>query len=186
MKVPIEISARHFHATSDDYRKLFGDLEPKIVRQLSQKGQFASDKIATLETKGDIDLDVRFLGPFRKVTQVEITKTEAHELKIDPPIEESNVKHDAALATLVGSNGKVKAKMVIIAERHLHINSEKAFELGLKDGQFVSVSIPGDRATIFEKIIVRVNDFFTFDVHLDTDEANAADIESGTMGELII
>lgn len=191
MKVPVEISARHFHATEADYRVLFGDDEPKIVKELSQKGQFASDKEADLII-GDKKIDLRFLGPYRQMTQIEITMTDAHYLETKPPVAEC-VCHNkkgycdpGVEATLRGPKGEIKKKMVIIAQRHLHINTKKATELGVCEDDLVKVAIGNERRTIFENVLCRVDDTFSFDVHLDTDEANAAGLSAADEGELII
>lgn len=190
MKVPIEVSAHHFHATRDDYEALFGQDEPRKVKELSQKGQFASDKIAYLESNGS-QIKLRFLGPFRKMTQVEITKTEAYQLKLETPVAECVCGKDqgncslGALATLVGPKGKIYKKMVITAQRHVHLSPEDAQKLEVKEGNFIKVAVGNQRRTVFEKVLCRVDPSFTLNVHLDTDEANAAGILNGEIGEII-
>jgi propanediol utilization protein len=194
MKVPIEISAHHFHATKADFLTLFGDCDPKVVKNLSQKGQFSSDKVAKAITDAG-EISLRFLGPFRKQTQVELTKTDTYKLKIDPPICESVCQNDeencqlsdqAAEITLSGPKGSFKKKVAILAQRHLHINSQKAKELGIKDKQMVRLGVGGPRSLTFNHILARVSPDFDFQVHLDTDEANAAGISNRDCGELFL
>jgi len=191
MNVPIEISARHFHATEKDYRTLFGDDEPKVVKELSQKGQFASDKEARLMV-GDQEVSVRFLGPYRHFTQVEITKTDSYKLKINPPVAEcicdtlDGIAASGAIATLKGPNGEITRDLVIVALRHLHINTKLAAELGIKADDYVRIAAGNERRIIFDKVLCRVNDMFTFDIHLDTDEANAAGVSPRDEAELLI
>jgi putative phosphotransacetylase len=191
MKIPVEVSARHFHASLEDYRTLFGDEEPKIVKELSQKGQFASDKEAKLIVGGQ-ELTVRFLGPYRKSTQVEITKTEAYKLKIDPPVTkcvcgaaDESAAH-GAMATLKGPVGEVSGEFVIIALRHLHINPTLAKELNLEADSYIKIAAGSERRLIFDKVLCRINENFTFDIHLDTDEANAAGVSNGDEAELLV
>lgn len=191
MNVPIEISARHFHATEEDYRTLFGDAEPNVVKELSQKGQFASDKEAKLVV-GDEELIVRFLGPYRHFTQVEITKTDAYKLKINPPVAEcicdtlDGVAASGAIATLKGPKGEITRDLVIVALRHLHLSTALASDLGIKADGYVRIAAGNERRIIFDKVLCRVNDDFTFDVHLDTDEANAAGLSPRDEAELLI
>jgi putative phosphotransacetylase len=194
MKVPIEISAHHFHATKADFLTLFGDCEPKIIKNLSQKGQFSSDKVAKAVTdSGEISL--RFLGPFREQTQVELTKTDAYKLKIDLPISESVCKINnegcqscgqGAEITLIGPIGSLRKKAAIAAKRHLHINDHKAEKLKIKNNQMLKLKVGGPRSLIFNQILARVSSEFDFQIHLDTDEANAAGISTGDYGELVL
>ena len=186
MLAPVEISARHFHSTEEDYRILFGDEDPKEIKSLSQKGQFASDKVVILQSaNSEKHLEVRLLGPFRDKTQVEISQTDAYALKINPPVEEFN-SGNGALVTLTGPNGKITKNLTIIAQRHLHIDPQTAEKLNIKDKQFISVKIGNKRSLILEKVLVRVNPKFVLSVHLDTDEGNAAGLIGESSGNLII
>jgi putative phosphotransacetylase len=38
---------------------------------------------------------------------------------------------------------------------------------------------------IFENVVIRVDDTFALDMHIDTEEANAAGLGAGARGELI-
>ncbi len=187
MKIKIEISARHAHLSKEDLERLFGPgYELKKIKDLSQKGEFASsDKITVKGPKGQ--LEVRVLGPVRKKTQVEITKTEARTLGIDPPVRISGDHSDTPGALLSGPAGSSEiASGVIIAKRHIHCSPEEAEERGLKDGQTVSVRCAGDRGITFHETQLRTRDIFVWHMHIDTDEANAAGVDmQNNEGEVI-
>ncbi len=186
MKVTVEISARHLHLTKEDYELLFGQSKPKVIKHLSQKGEFASDKIVEVSTDGKERLNTRFLGPFRDSTQVELTRTDAYKLSINPPLAECACKTIGSKMILFGPNGSIVRPAAIVSHRHLHISPEKAESLGLKEDGMVKVRISGARALTFENVLVRIDPAFHLDVHIDTDEANAAGISKTTVGELII
>lgn len=186
MKITVEISGRHIHLTKSDYELLFGQSKPKSIKTLSQKGEFASDKMVEISADGKERLNARFVGPFRDQTQVEITRTDAYLLSIDPPIMECTCGSNGTKIILFGPNGSIVRPAAIVSFRHLHIGTKKAKELELKNGDKVKVRIPGERALTLENILVRVDNNFTFDVHIDTDEGNAAGISKKTVAELII
>lgn len=187
MKVLVEISARHFHATHEDFQILFGDEKPSKIRMLSQKDQFASDKTAIVESKNGKQLEVRFLGPFRSTTQVEISKTDAYNLEIEPPIKECTRQDTGGeTITLIGPKGNFEKPVAIISERHLHIDPTTAEKIGILNKEFVKVRVGGERSVIFERVLVRVDESFSTSVHLDTDEGNAAGIKTPALGELVI
>ncbi len=188
MKIPIEISARHIHLSKPHAQVLFGaGHEFKVLKELSQPGQFAYvETVKLVGPKGEID-NVRYLGPFRARTQVEISETDARKLGIDPPFRRSGDLTGSAGVKIVGPKGEVDLKEgVIIALRHIHMDPITAEKLGVKDGDRVKVDVDGVRDLVFENVIVRVRDDFKLSMHLDTDEANAAGIdEENHFGELI-
>lgn len=187
MKVTVEVSARHFHASCDDYKILFGESKPLQIKMLSQTGQFASDKIAIAESDGKVQLEVRFLGPYRNTTQVELSLTDAYHLNIKPPIKEcTRQDHGGEEITLIGPNGRFKKPVAIVSERHLHIDPTTAERIGIINKEFVKVRVGAARSVIFDRVLVRVDESFKTAVHLDTDEGNAAGIETPALGELII
>lgn len=177
--IPIEVSARHVHFNQDDLEELFGEgFELTEMKVLSQKGEFASDTTVTIKTpKGKID-EVRVLGPCRKLTQVEISKTDAYELDLNPPMKECT-RCDGEMAqmiTICNGDRCLERAAAIVAHRHLHINDEKAKELGLKDGDTVAVEVAGERSLAFQNVLVRVAANFCLSMHIDIDEGNAAGI----------
>ena len=185
--VPVGISNRHVHLSQTDLETLFGkghQLTP--TKNLSQPGQFACEETVNLiGPKGTLS-KVRILGPVRNATQIEISKTDSFPLGVTPPVRDSGSISGSAGITIEGPKGRLEIKEgVIIAQRHLHLHSDEAKELGLKDKEWVSVKFEGDRGVIFNKVLVRVSPNFAKDLHLDTDEANAVGLKNGEMGTII-
>ncbi|HOJ78908.1 MAG TPA: phosphate propanoyltransferase [Bacillota bacterium] len=186
-KVPVGISNRHLHLSQADLEQLFGPgYQLKMMKPLSQPGQFAAEECVNLiGPKGRIN-KVRVLGPVRPQTQVEVSRTDSFVLGIDPPVRDSGAIENSAALTLEGPAGNVELKQgVIIAQRHLHLHTDEAAELGLKDKEIISVKFDGVRSVIFNNVLVRVHPNFAMDLHLDTDEANAAGLKNGDLGEII-
>lgn len=188
-KVPIEVSARHIHLTQDDLEKLFGlDCELKVFKKVSQPGQFACEEVVTVVSpKGKLD-NVRIIGPVRNHTQLEISATDAYLLGIKPLIRISgDLEGTNGGVKIVGPRGEIDLHQgVIIAERHLHIEPEKAKRLNLKHGQVISINTFGARPITFYDVAVRSRenvDELSF--MIDTDEANAAGLVGGEFGEMI-
>lgn len=184
--VPIAVSNRHAHLSEADVEKLFGKgyiLKP--VRQLSQPGQYICDeKITVVGPKGTIKR-IRVLGPPRKETQIEISKTDSYSLGIKPAIRMSGNIEGTPGGKLIGPNGTVElAKGIIISERHLHMSDEEASLFRVKNGEKVRVIKTGERGIIFDQVIVRAGDGHSLEVHIDTDEANAANISCGELLQL--
>ncbi len=185
----VEISARHIHLTNSDMEILLGK-EAKLnpVKELSQPGQFASDKkLTVVGPRGEIK-NVTILGPIRSETQVELSATDARTIGIDAPVRESGDINLSAGCTLIGQNGRIDIKQgVIIAKRHVHLTPSKAIELNVKDKDtvWVKVKSQNQREIIFGDVVIRVSDKFFPAMHLDTDEANAAGIKGQSIGEII-
>jgi putative phosphotransacetylase len=186
-KVPVGISNRHLHVSQTDLEKLFGEgYELKQSKPLSQPGQFAAEETVNLiGPKGTI-AKVRILGPVRPSTQIEISRTDSFALGIAPPVRDSGSISGTPGIVIEGPKGRVEVKEgVIIAQRHLHLHTDEASELGLKDKEWISVKFEGERGVIFNNVLVRVSPNFAKDLHLDTDEANAAALTNGTLGIII-
>ncbi|MBI4705302.1 MAG: acetate/propionate family kinase [Deltaproteobacteria bacterium] len=184
LPVPIEVSAHHVHLAQAEVEALFGpghQLKPRS--ELSQPGQFAcEEQVNLVGPKGRIDR-VRVLGPARKATQVEIAVTEQFKLGIVAPIRESGDVKGTPAVTLEGPAGKVALpEGVIAAMRHIHMAPEDALRYGVRDKYVVRVRVGGDRELIFGDVLVRVSPSYKLAMHLDTDEANAASIATGTPG----
>jgi putative phosphotransacetylase len=184
MKATIEISARHIHLDSDDLFTLFNVNTLPVRNQLSQKGEFASE--FTVEVVGPKNRlkKVRVLGPLRKYTQLEISRTDSFFLGLDAPLAHSGEGIGEAVR-VIGQKGEITKKIAMVAKRHFHCSTEFAKRHHLKSGMYVGMHIPGERSLILEKIFVRVADHFADTVHIDTDEANAADIHGISYGTLI-
>jgi acetate kinase len=182
--IPLSISAHHVHVNQADFEILFGKGETLTpVSDLSQPGQFAAaETVNLIGPKGSVN-KVRILGPFRKESQVEISRTEQFKLGIDAPIRDSGDIEGTPGIILEGTAGRVKLeKGVICAKRHIHSNTEEALALGLRDKDVVMVKVKGVRTLIFGDVFVRVHPEYKLDMHLDTDEANAAQITEGVLG----
>ena len=187
-KIPIEVSARHVHLSEKDMEKLFGKKEFKFSKKLSQPGQFVTNKKVDLVKNGIKLRDVDVLGPCRKQTQIEISKTESFYLGLKPPIRLSgNLKNTPGIELRNKSkNKKIKLKKgVIIAKRHLHISEKKAKKLNLKNNQEIKISVKGKSGLIFENVIARVSNNYKLAMHIDTDESNAAGISKKAFGKLV-
>lgn len=188
MKVKVEISARHLHITQEDLEELFGqDFKLTKLKELSQRGEFASEQTVTLVgDKGQID-NVRIVGPCRSHTQVEISRTDSFILGVKAPLRLSGKIEGSGKIKLVGPKGEVDLeKGVIVAKRHIHLSPEQANDWGVKNSQEVSVEIENERAVTFHKVEIRIQDNYQAVMHLDTDEANAAWVDGETVGEVII
>jgi acetate kinase len=182
--IPISTSAHHVHLSQEHFEILFGAGRTMTPRSdLSQPDQFAAVEMVNLiGPKGRIER-VRILGPARKESQVEISRTEQFKLGIDAPVRDSGDIEGTPGVTIEGEAGTVKlSKGVITAKRHIHISPQEALTLGLRDRDVVMVRIKGVRELIFGDVLVRVNPKYRMDMHLDTDEANAAQIAAGAVG----
>ena len=179
IKVEVEVSAHHVHLSRKDVDKLFGkNYELTVFHPLSQPGEFAENEKVSIKTKAGILENVRILGPIRDYTQVEISKTEAFKLKLNPVIRESGDLESTPGATLIGPKGQVALKQgVILAYRHIHASTLQAKKYNLKHGKLVKVRIPGPRALVFENVMVKVRDNYDWHMHIDTDEADAAGVD---------
>lgn len=174
----VEVSAHHIHVTQEHVEALFGKGHQLTKHSdLSQPGQYAcKEQLAIVGPKGKIER-VRILGPARKYTQVEIAMTEQFKLGIAPPIRESGDITDTPGCTLESSTGSVQIdRGVICALRHVHMSPEDALRYGVRDKSYVRVRITGDRELVFGDVLVRVDPNFKLAMHIDTDEANAANI----------
>lgn len=187
-KIPIGVSARHIHLSPEHIELLFGKgYELNVLKPLSQPGQFAAEEtVAVVGPKGRFD-KVRILGPARGITQLEISRTDTFALGIDAPVRLSGQIEGTPGVTIVGPKGEVTVdKGVIVAARHIHLHPDDAARMNVADGQVVSVRTEGERAVTFANVVCRVSDSFRLDMHIDTDEANAAGIKNGDFGILIV
>jgi len=180
----VEVSAHHIHLTQEHVEALFGKGHQLTKHaDLSQPGQYAcKEQLAIVGPKGRIER-VRVLGPARKYSQVEIAMTEQFKLGVHPPIRESGDIADTPGCTLEGTAGSVKLdRGVICAFRHVHMTPEDALRYGVRDKSIVRVRVAGDRELVFGDVLVRVDPSFALAMHIDTDEANAANLKTGAQG----
>jgi acetate kinase len=180
----VEVSAHHIHLTQEHVEALFGKGHQLTKHaDLSQPGQYAcKEQLAIVGPKGRIER-VRVLGPTRKYTQIEIAMTEQFKVGINPPIRESGDIAGSPGCTLEGTAGSIQIdKGVICALRHVHMTPADALRYGVRDKSVVRVRIGGDRELVFGDVLVRVDPNFALAMHIDTDEANAAHVQTGAQG----
>ena len=190
-KVLVETSARHVHLTKEQFKTLFGeDAELTVKKYLSQPGQFASEqKVNIVGPKKAIN-GVSILGPYRKAAQVEISLSDARTLGVSAPVRESGDIAGTPGIKIVNPLDETKFieinEGVIAAKRHIHATPAEALELGVNNGDIVSVKVnTKDRSLIFGDVVVRVRDDFSLAMHIDTDESNAAGCAGEVFGEIV-
>lgn len=174
-KIPIGVSNRHVHVTKEDLETLFGKgFQLTKKSDLKQPGQYASNETVIIRgPKGEFDR-VRILGPVRKQSQIEISKTDSFRLGIRPPIRESGDLSGTPGLEMIGPKGSVLLPQgAIIALRHIHMTPKQAAAMGVKDKDMVEVETFGERHGIFGEVLIRVSDQFSLEMHVDVDEANA-------------
>ena len=184
MKIPVGISNRHIHLEKEIYDLLF-DEEMTKRNDLNQPGEFASNQVLTIKTdKSKID-NVRILGPFRDYNQVEISKTDAYLLGINPPVRKSGETENSSSITLVSSKGEVSLdNAVIIAERHIHMTNDFANQNNFFNNQKLYIKIDGEKPGIIE-VKVKTSDMAFLELHLDTDDANAFLLKNNDEVEIV-
>ena len=186
--VPVGISNRHIHLTREHVDILFGKgYELTKLKDLSQLGQYACKEQLTLVGPSMRAIEgVRVLGPERKQSQVEISRTDSFVLKVKPPVRESGDVAGSAPVMIIGPKGAVQlTEGCIIANRHIHMSEEDGLKYGVKDGEYVDVEMGGERRSLFYDVQIRVSDKFRLEMHVDTDDANAAGISNGSKVKLI-
>ena len=158
MKVNVGVSNRHVHLKKQDLDILFGT-DLTIKNKINQPGQFACNEVVTIKTEKSEINNVRVLGPTRNYTQIEISKTDAYKLGINPPVRSSGCLENSEVVTIIGPKGSIKTNGCIIADRHLHITNEDGTEKESAEADF--------------------------EVHLDTDDANAFLLKNGDEVEIL-
>src|SRR5438874_5901453 len=184
----VNVSARHMHVTPADLEVLFGPgaMLTKL-KDLYQQGEFASEQLVTLVgPRQRIVPNVRILGPVRDYTQVELSYTDGVYLGIDLPLRISGNHEGTPGITILGPKGAITLnKGVIRAERHVHMSTQDMNHYGVKDGDYLKLKIDGPCGVTFDRMRVRYHPKVILEVHIDTDEGNACDLESATRMELI-
>jgi len=183
MQVPIiaNVSNRHVHLSKEDFEKLFGkDYQLEKIKGLMQPGEFASRATVTIKgAKSEIQ-KVRVLGPLRKATQVEVSRTDTFVLGINAPLKMSGDLKGAAPIIIIGPNGTINVNEgCIVAKRHVHMTTKDADFFNVKHGDIVKIKVEGERGLIFDNVVARVREDMALEYHVDTDEANAAGIKNG-------
>ena len=179
--IKVGVSARHVHLSQEDLETLFGKGHQLTVKKYLMGDQFAAEECVTLVSPSLRSIEgVRVLGPVRKQSQVEISRTDTFKLKVSPPVRPSGKLEGSAPMALVGPCGSVFLnECTIIANRHIHVNTKDAGKLNVKDNDIVDVEISSAKPTRYYNVQVRVADDFNTEMHIDTDDANAAGIKTG-------
>lgn len=180
-EIKVGVSQRHIHLSREDLDTLFGkgyELTP--IKNLMGK-EFASKEVVTLVGKSLKPIvNVRVLGPVRKTTQVEISRTDTFVLKVNPPVRASGDVKGSERLVVVGPKGTIYLKEgVIIANRHIHMTPETAKAYNVSDNDTVDVIIEGVKPTKFYDVQIRVRDDFNTEMHIDTDDANSSGLKNG-------
>lgn len=178
--IPLGVSNRHIHLSAEDYARLFPGQPISEKKALLQPGQYAAEQTVTLVgPKGQIK-NVRLLGPLRRTSQVEISRTDARTLGIAAPLRMSGNLNGTPGIRLVSPFAEIElAAGVIVAQRHIHMSPLDALILRVAHGDNVCVAIEGsERRLIFDNVAIRVSPDMRLEMHIDTDEANAAGADS--------
>lgn len=186
--VPVGVSNRHIHLTHEHVEILFGKgYQLTKIKDLSQPGQYACKEQLTIVGPSMRAIEgVRVLGPERKRSQVEISRTDSFTLKVKPPVRESGDLDGSAPITIIGPKGIVTlSEGCIIANRHIHMSEDEGAAFGVRDGEYCDVELYGERKSLFYDVQIRVHKDFRLEMHIDTDDANAAGVGNGAMVRLI-
>ncbi len=183
--VKVGISNRHVHLTKEVYKTLFSS-ELTKKKDLTQIGDFAANETLTLKTEKGMIENVRIIGPYRNYNQVEISKSDARKLGLNPPVRKSGDLENSETITIIGEKGEITLENVcILAERHIHLNPSDALNWQVKDGDMVSVSVKGDKSCLLNAHI-KVSENGVPAFHIDTDDANAALLNNDEEVEVLL
>lgn len=187
LTIEIEASGRHVHLTREAVETLFGPghrLEP--VKDLSQPGQFACAERVDVVGPKSVFRNVAVLGPERRECQVEVSRSDAVALGVDPPVRQSGELEGSLPVILRVGQREVKLERgLIVAQRHIHLTPADAARFGLKDGDTVGVKCLTGRAAVLYDTVARVSERFATYIHLDYDEANAVGWKKGDRGRVV-
>lgn len=186
-QVKIGVSQRHVHLSREDLDALFGKGYELTKKKTLMGREFASEEFVTLVGPSLKAIEkVRVLGPVRKHTQVEISRTDTFLLKVSPPVRPSGEIEGSGRIVLVGPKGSIYLKEgVIIANRHIHLTPAYAAKHNIKDNDRVDVLVEGIKPTKFYDVQVRVRDDFNVEMHIDTDDANSAGLRNGDVVKIL-
>ncbi len=184
----VNVSARHMHVTQADLEVLFGPGSKLTkLKDLYQQGEFASEQTVTVVgPRQRIIPNVRILGPVRNYSQVELSYTDGVYLGIELPLRISGNHDGSPGCTILGPKGAVNlSRGVVRAERHIHMSTEDMAYYGVQDGGRLKLKIDGPCGVTFDNLVVRYHPKVILEVHIDTDEGNACDLDTATRMELI-
>ena len=183
--IPVEVSGRHVHLSSEAAEKLFGGpLTP--VRGLSQPGQFlCKERVRLIGPRGVLE-NIAVLGPVRSESQVEVSLTDARELGVDLPVRQSGDLSGTPGIIIASESACLELNHgLIVALRHIHMTPADADRFKVADKDVVSVRAGSGRTIIFEDVLVRVSNSYRLAMHIDFDEGNACGWTPGTVGQVL-
>ena len=186
MKIKVGISNRHVHLNMEDYKLLFGDMPLTKRNDLTQPGMYACNETVTIKGEKRSIEEVRVLGPLRSYTQVEVSKTDAYTLGVNPPVRNSGDLDDAYPITIIGPYGEITRSACIIATRHIHVDENVRHEHHLEGIDKVSVKILGEKGGIIENVYLKDSEEAYFELHLDTDDGNGFLLNQGDEVEVLL
>lgn len=185
--MPVGVSARHAHVSQEALEILFGrghELTP--YRELYQPGAFAAEELISVVGPRLRAIErVRILGPCRDYNQVELARTDAIYLGVDPPMRDSGDLKGASQVTFIGPNGSVTENAAIRAARHIHLRPSDVADLGLIGQETIRVRVGGEKGLIYENVRLKIDASYLPEIHLDTDDANAADLTCGNTAYIL-
>jgi acetate kinase len=185
--IPIAVSARHMHPSQSLVEQLFGEgYQLTKARGLTQPEGWAANETVELIGPSGSFKKVRILGPTRSRTQIEVSSTDTYTLGLEAPIRDSGNLDGTPTVTVRGPAGEAKTDGLIIAARHIHMSPADAKAMGLLDGDYVEMQLGDEKRSLtFKNTLIRVKESYVTEMHIDTDEANAAGIRFQSTGELI-
>ena len=186
--IPVETSNHHVHLTRDSLNVLYGkDYELTKLRDLSQPGEFASnEQVSIVGANMRVIEKVRILGPIREYTQAELSITDGYFLGLDLPTRISgNIKGSPPII-FIGPKGVLTlSEGAIRAARHIHMTLKDAENYQVKNGDRVKAEVSGEHGVIYKDVVIRVSEKSKLALHLDTDEANAANIKGTGLARIL-
>ncbi len=188
MEVVIGVSNKHAHLSLEDLKVLFGeDAKLTKMRDLLQPDQYACNEVVDIKSENGSLTNIRVIGPVREYTQVEISRSDAVKLKLNPPVRDSGDLVNSEAITIIGPKGTIKKDSgCIIAKRHIHITEKMKLEMGLEGVKTVSVKINSNRPGTFHDVALKVSEKASLEFHIDTDEANGMGAKSGDIATIIV
>ncbi len=185
--IKIGVSARHVHLSEKDLYALFGEGYQLTKKKELMGGQFAAEECVTIVSPNLRSIEnVRVLGPLRKESQIEVSRTDTFKLKISPPVRPSGELKGSAPMAMVGPKGSIFLnECCIIANRHIHLPPYLAEKYGVNDNDLVDVEVETGKPTRFYNVQVRVHESFTPEMHIDTDDANACALKTGDIIKIL-
>ncbi|GEK27854.1 phosphate propanoyltransferase [Furfurilactobacillus siliginis] len=184
--IPIGVSNHHIHLSEEDFETLFPGQKMTKFKNLRQPADFASNsKVTVVGPKGEIP-GVRVLGPYRKQSQVELSLTDGFQIGVNLPVRMSGNLDGAPSVTLKTDAAEITVAGAIAAKRHVHMSLEDAKKYGVKLGDNIAVEVTnGKRRLVFNDVVARPREDFVLEMHIDTDEANAAGLSKDSIARII-